>query len=174
MFKFFRFPKPLGCAADISFAANILKFTAGGITAFFFFSTVGTVEGRFFPVAVDTQLHLVGPDANGFTRVDGTSEKLRPGCKFDHIEWYLGAPEDSTRADFDLLEPPKNRKGGPFSFGPWMVQLTPEQIVERSYAMVFHRCHDLTLVPDTKDRKGITVHLWLTESIFWQPGEVVQ
>lgn len=107
------------------------------------------VEGRLFPVVKRAQITSV--EAQGETRsvIYGTSSRLRE-CDFHSVDFFLGTPEASARVDLEFLEASKNRPGGGFEFGPWLVQLTPDQF-PRAFAIVKHRCHPL----------------WLTESLFY-------
>lgn len=104
----------------------------------------GKVEGRIAPVVVDaeiTRMEAVGETA---TRFWGSFEKARD-CQFDSIAFYLGAEGDGPRADFVFEEAAETRAPGAENFGPWLVQLTPDQLRNRSFAIVYHRCHPLWL-----------------------------
>lgn len=104
----------------------------------------GRVEGYLWPVTttgVVTQHAAVGETR---TRFWGHASRLR-NCTFDHIVWYLGDPAHRSRADLTFEEGTKVRGDGVFVFGPWVVQLTPDQLLRRSYAVVYHRCHPLWL-----------------------------
>lgn len=154
-----------GCLHDMHFASSVLKFISGGLTVLFFGLLVGTVEGQIWPVTRDTTITKVEQVDNGFSHVWGTTTKLRPGCKFDHMEWFLGLPGDDVRADALLMTPPINRGRETFLFGPWRVQLTPEQIINRSHVKIMHRCHDIVLYGTT------VLRMWLTVTEFWASGE---
>ena len=120
------------------------------ITAMFANAVGGRFEGYLFPVV--TMAEIMRHEAVGETssRIWGHSARLRD-CSFDHLVWFLGAATDNARADLVFEEGTKVREDGAFSFGPWLVQLTPEQLTGRSFAVVYHRCH----------------RLWLTETRFY-------
>jgi hypothetical protein len=150
------------CARDIGFAASVLKYVSGAVVLWFFLFIAGPVEGYYWPVVGQTRIVTLEPLADGFTIISGTSKKLRTDCKFDHIEWFLGLPGDDIRVDFALMEAAKNRAKGAFDFGPWKVQLTTDQILTKSHATVFHRCHDVVIF----GRRVLSP--WLTETEFWR------
>ncbi|MFG5382204.1 MULTISPECIES: hypothetical protein [unclassified Yoonia] len=120
------------------------------VTIFFATAIGGRIEGYFFPVATPGVIIRYEAVGETSTRIWGDSARLRH-CSFDHLVWYLGDEADNARADLVFEEGTKVRPGGRFSFGPWLVQLTPEQLLGRSYAVVYHRCHAL----------------WLTETRFY-------
>lgn len=120
------------------------------VTALFVKAVGGRVEGYFFPVASIGEIVRYEPVGETSTRIWGASERLRH-CSFDHLVWFLGDAQDNSRADVMFEEGTKVRGDGSFSFGPWLVQLTPEQLLSRSFAIVYHRCH----------------LFWLTETRFY-------
>lgn len=120
------------------------------VTGLFLLTIGGRVEGFLFPVATMAQIEEYERVGETWTRIWGQSDRLRH-CSFDHLVWYLGNVGEDARADLIFEEGTKVRGGGRFSFGPWIVQLTPSQLFERSYAIVYHRCHPF----------------WLTETRFY-------
>lgn len=110
----------------------------------------GRIEGYLFPVVTMGEIIAFEPVGETSTRFWGRSARLRH-CHFDHLVWYLAEGHVATYADLVFEEGPKVRGGGRFAFGPWLVQLTPEQLLDRSYAVVYHRCH----------------LFWLTETRFY-------
>lgn len=121
------------------------------LVAFFIFAQAygPSLEGRFFPVVAATEFTRVDPVGETRSRVAGTSARIRD-CRFHSIEFRFGTPERYVVADLEFEEGVKNRDQGAFEFGPWLVQLTPDQL-DKSQVIVFHRCHPL----------------WLTQSIFF-------
>ena len=116
-------------------------FATFGLMVIFCVNAVGgQIEGRLWPVTTPGTLTHVVPVGETRSRIWGASERLRE-CAFDHIVWYWGIPFKHARADLILEEATKVRGDGAFTFGPWLVQLTPTQLTERSYAIVYHRCH---------------------------------
>ncbi|WP_373636637.1 hypothetical protein [Yoonia sp. BS5-3] len=121
------------------------------LTSAWFLSMVGgRIEGYFFPVTEIGVIETHEAVGETWTRIWGRSRRLRH-CSFDHLSWYLGRGAENSRADLIFEEGTKLRGDGHFGFGPWLVQLTPAQLFERSYAVVYHRCHPL----------------WLTETRFY-------
>ena len=121
------------------------------ISCLFFLGAVGgRIEGDFFPVTNMGVIEAHAAEGETWTRIWGHSFRLRH-CSFDHLSWYLGHEDDDSRADLIFEEGTKVRSNGRFDFGPWLVQLTPQQLFGRSYAIVYHRCHPF----------------WLTETRFY-------
>jgi hypothetical protein len=113
----------------------------------------GRVEGYVAPVVSDTRLLSVVPVGETRSRISGESRRIRD-CSFVDVEFRLIGQNNYAVADLELEEASKVRERGWFSFGPWLVQLTPEQL-SRSQAVVRHQCHAF----------------WLTESVFYPTGE---
>lgn len=121
------------------------------LTIMFINAVGGRVEGYLFPVVMPGIIERFEPVGETSTRIWGRSARLRD-CSFDQLVWFLGDDDHSARADLVFEEGTKVRGDGTFSFGPWVVQLTPEQLQDRSYAVVYHRCHIF----------------WLTETRFYR------
>lgn len=121
-------------------------FFAGMLFGGYVFATTfgGQIEGTLFPVVDRTQITRTEPVSEVSTRFWGEFRKTRD-CQFDSIEFYVGEPGKSARVDFRFEEGSKVRSDGFEVFGPWVVQLTQDQIRERSYSVVWHRCHALWL-----------------------------
>ena len=116
-----------------------------------FLKTVGgRVEGVFWPVVSLGQIDRIETVGETRVRFWGHATRLRT-CSFERLDWYLGEPSAHSRADLVFEEGTKVRASGEFEFGAWVVQLTPEQLYDRSYAIVYHRCHIF----------------WLTETLFY-------
>ena len=110
----------------------------------------GRVEGYFFPVTSQVsiiQTEVINPVQ---TRFWGELKRERQ-CAFESLEWRLGELGSSSRADLVFEEGAKVRGSGLEEFGPWVVQLTPDQLLNRSFAVVRHRCHPF----------------WITVTIFY-------
>ena len=110
----------------------------------------GKIEGRFFPVVANTSIVEMQPVGPYSTRILGQSEKLR-ACPFDRIEWYIGTPSAYSVVPVLFEDRSTARPAGPLDFGPWLLRMTAEEIKNRSFAVVFHRCHPF----------------WLTETRFY-------
>ena len=104
----------------------------------------GTVEGYFFPVANNPQITRIEREDEGWTRIWGVADRLR-SCSFNRLEWRLGSADAFAVVDLVFEEGTKVRGDGTFSFGPWLLHITPDQLRNRSYAIVFHRCHPFWL-----------------------------
>lgn len=110
----------------------------------------GKIEGRYFPVVTDAIIIQTEPDGDTWTRFWGSFVKRRD-CDFDGIAWRLHIGENTAIADFRFDEGVILRSPGGEPFGPWLVQLSTEQLMTRASATVFHRCH----------------WLWRTETVFY-------
>ena len=120
------------------------------VTAMFVNAVGGRVEGHLFPVVSHAEISDLQAVGETRSRVWGHASRLRQ-CSFDHLVWFLGDENDNARADVVFEEGTKARGQGAFSFGPWLVQLRPQQLRDRSFAVVYHRCHPF----------------WLTETRFY-------
>jgi len=132
---------------------NVVKWPL--ILAFVFFVLASTgvlshAEGRVFPVVAGTDVtRAVGsvkgiPNIDGQTVFYGHAKKLR-NCSFERVEWYLIDGGVSSRVDVAFYEMGKVRHPGDFSFGPWGIMATRKELMQNSWAKVFHRCHPLFL-----------------------------
>lgn len=129
----------------------VIAFALAGTFILFLSSVGGKIEGRYFPVVSQADISRVERVGQVATRFWGSFEKLRD-CTFEDLKFYLGDPTASARADFEFEEVASVRHQGDENFGPWLVQLTPDQLTNRSFAVAKHKCHPL----------------WLTETIFYQ------
>ncbi|WP_425090484.1 hypothetical protein [Tropicimonas sp. S265A] len=108
----------------------------------------GVVEGYLKPVVTPANLTRIEPAESRWSLIWSNSERLRD-CSFEGIEWRIGEPGASSLIDLVFLERSKVRPSGVFDFGPWKLHATREQIEERSFAIVRHRCHFLWLTKTT-------------------------
>lgn len=113
---------------------------------------LGAVEGRIMPVAQAVAITGMEPVGRGRTRIWGEGAKFRD-CSFVNMGWRLGGRYSGVVAEVEFEEPTKDRDNGRFSFGPWLVHLTPEETLS-STAVTQHRCHPF----------------WLTETTFFFPA----
>ena len=120
--------------------AKILPAMLAAICAVFIVSVGGQIEGHFAPVSGQTQFDRIEPVGETSVRIAGQSMKLRE-CKFVRIEIRTGR---GTVAPIQFEEGTVDRGAGRFGFGPWLVQLTPQQL-QGARAIVYHRCHPLWL-----------------------------
>lgn len=114
------------------------------VTMFFLSRVGGHVEGWLFPVTTLGVITQTQPIGETSTRIWGHAERLRQ-CSFEQLIWYLGDRTHHARADLVFEEGTKVRGDGFFDFGPWVVQLTSDQLKDRSFAVVYHRCHPFWL-----------------------------
>jgi hypothetical protein len=110
----------------------------------------GKIEGAIWPVVRVAEITRAEAVSETRTRFWGASERLRR-CSLERFEWRLGTPDASAPADLEFEDGAAVRVVGPFTFGPWVVQLTPDQLFRRSFATAYHRCHIF----------------WLTETRFY-------
>lgn len=130
-----------------------LFFAVMGVMLYAFAVTfAGRLEGRLWPVVDNVEVTRVMGMGETATRFWGSFDKVRE-CQFDSLEFYLGGDGNGPRADFIFEEAASERRQGAENFGPWLVQLTPDQLQNRSFSIVKHKCHPL----------------WLTETVFHSP-----
>lgn len=95
------------------------------------------VEGRLWPV-------MAGTDITGETVEKtifyGTARKLRV-CDFERVDWYLRGPGGKRRVSIDDDARERVHNTGQIRFGPWGVNLTRAELMEDTYAVMWHRCH---------------------------------
>lgn len=115
---------------------RMLSATLGALIVAFALTVGGEIEGALFPVASDTTFGVVEPVTPTAVRVYGDSEKRRD-CDFVRLEFRTQA---GTVAPVHFEEGTVDRRAGDFGFGPWIVQMTPEQLANAT-VMVYHRCH---------------------------------
>jgi hypothetical protein len=127
-----------------------------GVIATVFFlmlqDSIGRAEGHIWPVTVGTQIEQTETDGPFATRVWGSFEIVRPECSFRKIEWLLVGLSRDVPISIVYEAGPKVRPGGINGFGPWLLDLSPEQL-KQTRATVFHQC---------KWRP------WLTETLFYE------
>lgn len=114
------------------------------------FSWGTELETRFAPVVGKLEILSIGAGPDGKTRVKVAFRKLRD-CEYFGIVWLkknvAGAFEpvavELLRAPGDIGSP--NRPLGRHIAGPWLVSLSPDEILKVSYVNVYHRCHPFWL-----------------------------
>ena len=102
-------------------------------------------EGRLFPVVAKLEIISIaqaeGDQSSIFVRF-----KKRRDCKYLGISWYNKTGETLRRVTVDL-KPNRGsdatRPVGQHVAGPWVVDMPPENIRERSYVVLTHQCHPL-------------------------------
>lgn len=100
----------------------------------------GPLEGAIRPVVRDVDISRMEPVDAISTRIWGRFQKIRD-CDFFGLDFYLGTPGHASRALLVFEEGAKVRDDGYEDFGPWVVQLTPDQINTNSFAIAKHQCH---------------------------------
>ncbi len=116
----------------------------------------GTIEGRLFPASAPMKLDQLVQTEQG-TAIWGRSARLRSFCSFREIKWYLGERGAKNVPAKVQIGPLVVRADGPFSFGPWVVDISPaERVRDFSFADVYHHC-----------RVGPVWMPWLTKTRFW-------
>ena len=110
----------------------------------------GRLEGWLYPVVSATHITQTEPVDEYSTRIWGEANKIRD-CAFVSISWYIGTPESHALVAMNIEERSNLRPAENFSFGPWVVKLTPDELRDHSFAKTLHQCHPF----------------WLTESRFY-------
>lgn len=118
------------------------------IVLIFLVLTVGPkVEGRIFPVV--GKLHITAMSYDPIekrTVLQVEFNKIRD-CEYLGLAWFVRLSTDSfervpveiRRASTDKSSP--NRPTGLQRSGPWLVNLDPETLKNRSFALLSHRCN---------------------------------
>lgn len=117
-----------------------LKVTFALLVAFSLHLFGGKVEGRFFPVVNGVTVERTESAPDQYTRIWGSFSLNRAGCDFSGLEWRLTGNVRDYVVDLVFEEGTRKRAGGKQAFGPWRVQLTSEQLTERSAAIAYHQC----------------------------------
>lgn len=117
-----------------------LKIAVLLVLGVFLNEAAGVIEGRFFPVVKDVRVTRIDAAENGRSRIWGQFNLTRAGCDFHDVEWELVGAKRSVLASVEFEEGAKERGDGLQEFGSWLVQLTPDQLKERSRAIVYHEC----------------------------------
>lgn len=108
------------------------------------------LEGDSYPVVTPATITRIEPAGDNYTRIWGHARKLRDCPAFLRIQWDTVSAIGASRSQVYFEDRATVRPTGDFSFGPWVVHMTPEQL-GRSRAYVYHQCHP-----------G-----WPTRSLFW-------
>ncbi len=116
----------------------------------------GRVEGILRPVVTGVSIDRIQVAGETSARIWGTFRILRPDCDFRGLQWFLVGTNRETLVALEFEEGSKVRDGGLNEFGPWRVQLTPDQLKQISRASVFHQCYAFGVARP-----------WLTETRFY-------
>lgn len=127
---------------NLNWRGLILWSWAAVISTAFLHGPLGRIEGLLFPVWDGLTIHNLRPEPGGWTLFDGRVEKRR-ACNPVRVEWSVGAGDGGPTAPaaFDARGPAVAYPLGEISFYGWAARLTPDQLREGSYAVVYHRCH---------------------------------
>lgn len=108
----------------------------------FFTSSIGRIEGRFYPVANE---FTIGSSyrTEGGVNFWGTFHIERDSCDFLGINWYL-VGVDGRRTiitpNVEFLSGNTSRTNGDQDYGPWRLNITEQQLQD-SAADVLHQCY---------------------------------
>ena len=108
-------------------------------------------ETRYWPVVSKMQLIRLERFGDRSAHAEFTFEKLRP-CQFAGINWFHRSTQDSflvrvtafPTQDIAAVTTP-NRPLGLQHSGIWVVELPPEEIVDASLVLLYHKCHPFWL-----------------------------
>lgn len=100
----------------------------------------GKLEGKVFPVAGPAVIHEVYRFEDGWAYFSMSAKKRRD-CNWRSTKFYLGDRESgNVPVAFEHLDKPTLRESGQHFWAHSRVQLTPDQLLERSHADVLHDC----------------------------------
>lgn len=116
----------------------------------------GSVDGYLFPVTSRMQIERIEKVDELHSDIWGNVAKRRPNCSYRYISWYLG-----NRGDVDVPATlntglPVLRIKGDFNFGPWRLDIPASEVMNNSYADIYHRCKYMGVESP-----------WLTKTRFW-------
>lgn len=111
-----------------------------------FFVAGPWIETRFMPVLSKLEFVSIQPDTENtsIVRVKFTKNK---DCEYMGMAWYVtNLSGISDRVSMVPIKDPNdtsspNRMVGTQYAGPWRIGLTLKDIREKSYVLVYHRCH---------------------------------
>ncbi len=118
---------------------RVVQIASVAVLALGLGANLGRIEGTVWPVTDETAITKVEVLEYGQSRIWGEFRKLRD-CRFEGLTFYLTSAGGGSAADLVFEGGTKVRDSGFETFGPWRVQLTAEQLRERSRAEVRHVC----------------------------------
>lgn len=132
---------------------------------YMFGGTIGAVEGALHPVVTEAILlkNVHTPPPRYRYQWEAKSTKLRD-CTFVSIDWWLGKRGlQSTQVTAFFLDAPLYRPKGGVHWNQLVIDLDPRQVIDGSYAYVYHRC-PLISIPKLDIR---IMEPWLVRSLFY-------
>lgn len=111
------------------------------------------LESVYYPVV--SQMHITKSERtydNG-TLIEGTYVRNRE-CIFKAVEWYLQTGDLDIAIPLERAPRDTNLPPGRYAFGPWKIFANQDELKERAYAVVYHRCHPLYLTKSYIYAKG--------------------
>ena len=120
--------------------------TVAILSVLYVFFTVGpALESRFLPVLGKMEITSVKPLSPSSSLVTTRFQKLRD-CEYMGIAWYYGSQSGIfSRVSMVPIRDPDDtsspsRPIGDQRAGPWRVAIPAEQVRDKSFVQVFHRC----------------------------------
>lgn len=136
-----------------AFALVMFKTFCSAIILFAMLFTIWAVgpeiETRYFPVVSKLTILDARADEDGNTVLDAEFTKIR-NCEYLGLAWFRAlpggmgferVPVEIMRQENDTSSP--NRPTGTQRAGPWIVHMTPDDLRNRSFSRLMHRCHGL-------------------------------
>lgn len=117
--------------------ARVILGAFCGVLVFFVATFGGKIEGYFFPGVTLYEIKTIRPVGETFSEVTGEFVRPRDECSFDSQKWLSSA--GTSAGNIDYIEGLVDREGGRASWGPWRLQMTPDQIMGARIT-VHHRC----------------------------------
>lgn len=111
-----------------------------------FYSLGPKLETARWPVVSKLKILKVEETPEHWTKIQVSFTKLRD-CEYLGVSWYLGARTNMFERVAVVLQrdPPDvgspNRPLGTQRAGPWLIAINEHDFYNRSFALVFHRCH---------------------------------
>ena len=108
--------------------------------------TVTTFEPRVAPIITPLKIESITA-VDGGSKIVGSAERLRD-CSFVELHWYIGRNgEQSAAAEIKFLDRPQVRSLGETHWNGIIVDLSPEEVISNSHAVVEYQCWGRSLPP---------------------------
>jgi len=131
-------------------SVQFVKFFCGTIGLFFAMITIfaggPALETAYWPVLGKLEFTDVKPltDETAITRVRFTKKR---DCEYLGISWYRGSSVMiSERVSMTAIKDPDDTSSptrivGTQDAGPWRIGMSADDIIKKSYVVIYHRCH---------------------------------
>jgi len=100
---------------------------------------VTTFEPKVAPIITPLKIESITA-VDGGSKIVGSAKRLRD-CNFIELHWYVGRDgEQSAAAEVKFLDRPQVRPLGKTHWNGIIVDLSPEEVISNSHAVVEYQC----------------------------------